>query len=387
MTGLGRDEMDGQLLARTWRWIAYRHENPVLFVTRRQQVEHEGFALLRAAAAGVRVPALLASGAADDRLALVATRSVAGPRLAESGATVTDATLQALWQHVATLHAAGIAHGRLSADAVVLGAEGPVIVDFATATTTPDDRRAGADVAELLAATAALVGVDRAVAAAAPVGPRGAGGLAPPAPTGGVDRGEPRRARRADDGRRPPRRCAPRPRVRRTPRSPTSRSWRRVSVKTLTMTIGALVAIFVLLSRIGSPEELWNTLRDASWGFVVLAIVASLATNVAFAVAFLGTVPSRIGFWPVVWLQVAMGFSNVALPAGAESVVQVRFLQKQGLDLASALAVGGVLSTVSEFVVSLGLFFVALVLGAVEGRHRPHPGREHGRGDRRSRSS
>ena len=101
------------------------------------------------------------------------------------------------------------------------------------------------------------------------------------------------------------------------------------------MTIGALVAIFVLLSRIGSPEELWNTLRDASWGFVVLAIVASLATNVAFAVAFLGTVPSRIGFWPTVWLQVAMGFSNVALPAGAESVVQVRFLQKQGLDLAS----------------------------------------------------
>ena len=71
--------------------------------------------------------------------------------------------------------------------------------------------------------------------------------------------------------------------------------------------------------------------------------------------AFLGTVPTRIGFWPAVWLQVAMGFSNVALPAGAESVVQVRFLQKQGLDLASALAVGGVLSTVSEFVVSLGL--------------------------------
>ena len=34
----------------------------------------------------------------------------------------------------------------------------------------PDNRRAGADVAELLAATAALVGVDRAVAAAAPVG-------------------------------------------------------------------------------------------------------------------------------------------------------------------------------------------------------------------------
>jgi len=133
-------------------------------------------------------------------------------------------------------------------------------------------------------------------------------------------------------------------------------------MKTLTMTLGALVAIAVLLSRIGSPQELWNTIKDASWGYVVLAIVATLATNVAFAVAFLGTVPTRIAFGAAVWLQVAMGFSNVALPAGAESVVQVRFLQKQGLDLASALAVGGVLSTVSEFIVSLGLFFVALLL-------------------------
>jgi undecaprenyl-diphosphatase len=136
----------------------------------------------------------------------------------------------------------------------------------------------------------------------------------------------------------------------------------RVSFKTLTMTIGALVAIFVLLGRIGSPAELWNTIRDATWGYVLLAILAALATNVAFAVAFVGTVPSRISFQAAVWLQVAMGFSNVALPAGAESAVQVRFLQKQGLDTASALAVGGVLSTVSEFVVSLALFGIALFL-------------------------
>jgi len=108
VTGLGRDEMDGQLLARTWRWIAYRHESPVLFVTRRQQVEHEGFALLRAASAGARVPALLAAGATNSRLALVATRTVEGPRLVDT-TDVDDATLGALWQQVAVLHGAGIA--------------------------------------------------------------------------------------------------------------------------------------------------------------------------------------------------------------------------------------------------------------------------------------
>ncbi len=363
--GLGRDEMDGQLLARTWRWIAYRHENPVLFVTRRQQVEHEGFALLRAASAGVRVPALLASGAADDRIALVATRSVAGPRLAEAGATVSDSTLRVLWQEVAVLHGAGIAHGRLSADAVVLGADGPTIVDFATATTTPDERRAAADVAELLAATAARVGVDRAVAAAPVLGHEALAAalplLQPAALTAATraaldDAGDDEMLSdlRTETGR-----------VTGT-EVPDLAKLARVSMKTLTMTIGALVAIFVLLSRVGSPAALWDTLRDATWGYVALAILAALATNVAFAIAFLGTVPSRIAFWPAVLLQVAMGFSNVALPAGAESVVQIRFLQKQGLDLASALAVGGVLSTVSEFVVSLGLFFVALLLSPAD---------------------
>ena len=197
----------------------------MLFVTRRQQVEHEGFALLRAATEGVRVPALLAWVRPTTASRWSATRSVAGPRLAESGGTVTDATLQALWQQVAALHAAGIAHGRLSASAVVARTEGPVIVDFATATTTPDSRHAGADVAELLAATAALVGVERAVATAAPVGGEALAAslplLQPAALTAAAATPSTGPTRTTSS-----RRCAPRPRVRRTPRSPTSRSWR-----------------------------------------------------------------------------------------------------------------------------------------------------------------
>jgi undecaprenyl-diphosphatase len=128
------------------------------------------------------------------------------------------------------------------------------------------------------------------------------------------------------------------------------------------MVIGTLVGVAVLFNQIGDPGTLWATLREAEWIYVVLAIVAALATNVAFALAFVGTVPDQLAFAPVVWLQVAMGFSNIALPAGAETAVQVRFLQKQGLDLASALAVGGILSTISEVVIQLGLFGVAILL-------------------------
>ena len=132
------------------------------------------------------------------------------------------------------------------------------------------------------------------------------------------------------------------------------------------MVVGALAAIVIILVRIGNPAELWDTVRGANWAWVTLALGASLLTSVPFAVAFIGTVPTPIAFGPAVWLQVAMGFSNVTLPAGAESAVQVRFLQKQGVDLASAVAIGGIYSSVSEFVVQAGIFGIAAFLAPAD---------------------
>ena len=87
-----------------------------------------------------------------------------------------------------------------------------------------------------------------------------------------------------------------------------------------------------------------------------------IGTDVAFAVAFLGTVPVRIGLWPSIELQSSMSFSNLAVPVAADTAIQIRFLQKNGLDVASAVATGGVLSTITELVVQAGLFVVALWL-------------------------
>jgi uncharacterized membrane protein YbhN (UPF0104 family) len=142
----------------------------------------------------------------------------------------------------------------------------------------------------------------------------------------------------------------------------SSRAW----IRTVVMAAGGLAAVLIIFLRIGDPAELWDTLQDANWWWVTLALVASLVTSVPFAVAFIGTVPHEIRFVSAVELQVAMGFSNVTLPAGAESAVQVRFLQKQGVDLASALAVGGVYSTVSEFVIQAAIFGVALLFAPTQ---------------------
>src|SRR5260370_32507707 len=87
-----------------------------------------------------------------------------------------------------------------------------------------------------------------------------------------------------------------------------------------------------------------------------------MATNVAFAIALLGTVRTRLPLGPTTELQVAMSFSNLAIPAVGGTAVQIRFLQKQGVDLASAVASGGLLSNVAMVVTQLGLFGLALWL-------------------------
>jgi undecaprenyl-diphosphatase len=136
----------------------------------------------------------------------------------------------------------------------------------------------------------------------------------------------------------------------------------RVQPRSLLMAVGALVGVGVLLSRVGDPEVFWNTVKDADWWFVLLAFVLGIGTDVAFGITFLGNVPIRLPVWPSIELQSAMSFSNLAVPVAADTALQVRFLQKNGLDLGSAVAAGGILSSVSEIVVQVGLLFLAIWL-------------------------
>jgi undecaprenyl-diphosphatase len=136
----------------------------------------------------------------------------------------------------------------------------------------------------------------------------------------------------------------------------------RVNPRRLLMAVAALVAIAVLLSRVGDPVVFWETIRDASWGYVLLSFALGILTDVAFAVAFLGTVPVRIPLWPSIELQSSMSFSNLAVPVAADAAIQIRFLQKFGLDLPSAIAIGGVFSSISEIFIQLVLFGIALWL-------------------------
>jgi undecaprenyl-diphosphatase len=128
------------------------------------------------------------------------------------------------------------------------------------------------------------------------------------------------------------------------------------------MAVAALFAVGFLLSRVGDPEVFWDTVKGANWWYVLLAIVLGFGTDATFGITFLGNVPIRLPVWESIELQSAMSFSNLAVPVAADTALQIRFLQRNGLDLSSAVAAGGLLSTISEIIVQVGLLFLALWL-------------------------
>src|SRR5437764_2056474 len=128
------------------------------------------------------------------------------------------------------------------------------------------------------------------------------------------------------------------------------------------MAVGTLIGIGALLSQVGSPEELYNTIKNAQWGWAFVALVISMVTNIPYAISLMGTVRMKLPLVQTTELQVSMSFANLAIPAVGGMASQVRFLQKQGVDLASAVASGGLLSTVANVVISIALMVVAIAV-------------------------
>jgi glycosyltransferase 2 family protein len=352
---IGRDEADAQLLARLWRWIAFRDAPPTLFPTRRQQVEYEAYAMLLAQSHGTRVPTV-AIAATSGPLALLVAENAEGTAL--DAAAIPDA-----WEQARSLHTGRIAHGRLDADHLVQCNGAVTVVGWEWASTAAPERRLDADVAQLLATTSAIVGPDRAVEmAVVGVGKERLAAALPllqPNALSGTTRDALERPAEAPD---PLLELRARAAAEVGVEPPELQELYRVNPRRLLMAVAALVAVAVLLSRVGDPVAFWETIRDASWGYVLLSFALGILTDVAFAVAFLGTVPVRIPLWPSIELQSSMSFSNLAIPVAADAAIQIRFLQKFGLDLPSAVAIGGVFSSISEIFVQLVLFGIALWL-------------------------
>lgn len=363
ITAIGRDEADAQLMSRAWRFVAYKDSTANLFPTRRQQVEYEAYVALLARDSGVTVPSVVFAGTSGS-LALLVERVATGVQLQEiAAADVSDALLDDIWHQVDVLHHARIAHGKLDGHHVVVDHAHGAIVGFAHASTSAGVRQSAADIAQLLASTSAQVGPERAVAAAIRcLGPDAVATALPvlqPQAVSGWTHDALGGRKDADKALEELRTVAA---AAAGTEAPQLRSLYRIHPRSLIMAVAALLGVGMLLSRVGDPEVFWDTVKNANWWFVALAFVFGMLTDVAFGITFLGNVPIRLRIWPSIELQSALSFSNLAIPVAADTAMQVRYLQRNGLDLPSAVATGGILSSVSEIAVTAGLFVVALWL-------------------------
>ena len=295
----GRDSRDADLLYRGYRTLLLRGPNdswpsPSL----KLDVEHEALAAAaRPAGRGRRARGSklldVARRRIDGARARVRRRSRGSTSWRPSRSTIASSTRPGTRSRRCT--AVRMAHRALRAANVLVGADGPVIIDLGFGEESATPRMQAIDRAELLASLAALVGADRAVASAvACVGPAALAAAVPylqPLALSAATRkqvsksllhdlraavatasGEEARAARAADPRAAPHALHDR------------RARRRV----------------LRLAARNSPTSATASRRSrhANWAWLVVCIVMSLLTYVASAIGMAGGVTEHLPFVP-----------------------------------------------------------------------------------------
>ncbi len=370
---VGRDQREVDWLYRSWRIVVYRDlgDAPAL-VSPQHRVEHEALMLTLAHTAGVRVPRVFTASPIDEGEAVLARSWVAGRSLAELE-TVDATTLRRCWEAVAALHRAGIAHGALDADAIVVEPSGrPVLVGFAAAGAHATRERLARDVAELCTSTALLVGAERAVHEAVAVLGRDAVVAALPSCQPLTLTTRTRHALRS--------RAEVLDEVRATiagltggRATPVQRPL-RVAVRNVVPLLAVGFAVYALLGQVGDAHRTLNAAShaDVAWLFGALAVYA--LSFLAAGLALQGATSRPIAWRRTSLVQLAVAFTNQLAPSGLGGLAtNIRYLEGEGASRPAALTAVG-LNTVAGFLVHVA-FVAAIVpiVGIAGGLHAPRP--------------
>jgi uncharacterized membrane protein YbhN (UPF0104 family) len=364
VTVLGRDAVDAGFYSKLVRFVWYKDSGPTLILSREQQVEHRAYLLLLADRAGARAPDLVAAGTAGDLgHALIVTEDLGGRRLAELGdSEISDEVLDDVWINLARLHRARLAHGNLALANVVVARDGTTaFAGVARMSGSASTERMAKDAAELLAGTAAVVGIPRAVRAAVravdhdrltAVLPL----LQPTALSRQVRRSLPKTKELMTNLRKETADALGEP-------EPELTELRRVSPANLAMAAGAALGVYLLLGELADVASVGDVFTDPNWAWVVVCFVLSQTPQVAQAVGMLGSVSAPLPLGPATGVQFANQFTGLVGGTVATTAVVVRFFQKQGLAVAVAVT-SGVLNTAAAMITQAVLVALGLLLHA-----------------------
>lgn len=351
-----RHDRSVELLDQLWRTIRLRTSQvDAPFDTVQRRIEHEALAQTTAGTAGVQVApvwGIVASPAGS--VGLLEGRVTGVPASSLPDKRLDARLLGGIWRQVAALHRHRVAHRALGLDAVTVAPGGRVVLgDFDAARLAASDRDLALDRAQLLVDTALRVGPDEAVAVAVDaVGARAVVAAVPylqmlalPAAT--------RRQVRADKSVLDAVHEAVK-RATGVELAPLARL-ERVRPRTAVSILALAGGFYVLLPQLASVGETAEAASRANWWWLVPIVAGAVSTFFAAALSLLGSVPEPLPYLATVRMQFASSFVGRIAPANTGTLaVGIRFLQRAGVDTATASAAVGLNALVS-LVVHLAL--------------------------------
>jgi undecaprenyl-diphosphatase len=354
-------DRSADLLGRLWRYARLRStetDRPHMSVQRR--VEHEALAQSLAGAAGARVAQVQGVVASPGGTVGLLVDAVDGTRASElDGGVPARGALVDAWRQVGRLHSAGIAHRALGLHKFTVTADGRAVLrGFDDARVAAPPRDLARDTAQLLVATAVVVGTDEAVdAAVEAVGPAEVIAAVPylqPLALPGTTR-RALRALRGDSALL----GELRDRIEDMTGSaaPPLARLERVRPRTIVSVVALAAGFYYLLPQLADVQRSADAAAQADWWWLFPAVLASAATYLFAAVAMVGSVPQPIPFLATLRAQVASSFASRVAPANTGALaVGVRFLQRVGVDATVAATSVG-LNMLAGLVMHLVLLF------------------------------
>ncbi len=361
---LGRDERDTDLLLGAWRALTVKGlSDEVGYRSPLDALQHEALALSIFGSAGTTVPRPVAVVETPDEAAALAMTDVPGRSLAElTSEQVADAALADAWRQVAHLQHRRLAHRSLSPHNVVVDGDRVTFVDLRRASLQPTDEVLAADVAELLAATSTVVGVERAVAAARDELDAEDLARAVPLIQKAVFTVATRRALRAagDEDEQVTRlrdHVADAADVEQVELAPVQ----RITIGGAVSLVGSLVLVWYIFSLASDWDQIWDAFASADLVYVIPIVGLAMAPYFTGALSMLGAVPIPLPFLQTTAVMFGQSFLNRFTPANAGGMaMRVRYLQLQGLDGAVAATSIGLTSAASG--VAQGVLIVVFLL-------------------------
>lgn len=357
---ISRDLWAGVLPVQLYRAARFRdfgQDRP--FRSLRSAVEHEALCALKAHSDGVPTARLVVVAEFPPNAMMMAFDARSRQSLSElEPSRRTPELLDSVWAIVDALQRSHTVHRRLNADALWVDDDGGVVlVGFGSASLGVVGSALSTDVAEVLAATSAPLGIERAVeAAVAGVGPAAVVAALPrlqPLALTPRTRAAVKAAGCLDDLRNEVRRVTGAEDV------PIA-ELERIKTGTVVSIAVAALALWSLIPQFLGVGSLWGELERANWWWAAAALGLSAVTYIGAAVALDGSLPERLPLGPNIGVQVATSFVSVAAPGGGLALT-ARFLQKRGVDTATAVGAVGV-DTIAGVIVHLTLtgLFIAL---------------------------